>query len=51
VFFDAQKHRQTLAGVKDAVLPAWSTDGPRLAYLQKTGRKKYAVAWMSVTLR
>jgi hypothetical protein len=51
VLFDQQKHRQIVAGVKDAVLPAWSADGARLAYLQKTGRKKFAVAWVSLTLR
>ncbi len=51
VFFDEHKHRQTVPGVKDALLPAWSADGTRLAYLQKTGRKTYAVAWMNVTLR
>ncbi len=51
VFFDEHRHRQTVAGVKNALLPAWSTDGARLAFLQKTGRKTYAVAWMSVTLR
>lgn len=51
VFFDQHKHRQIVAGIRDAVLPAWSTDGARLACLQKTGRKTYTVAWMSVTLR
>jgi hypothetical protein len=51
VFFDEHKHRQAVATVKNALLPAWSTDGARLAFLQKTGRKTYAVAWMGVTLR
>jgi hypothetical protein len=51
VFFDQQKHRQAIGGVKDALLPAWSTDGARLAFLQKTGRKTYAVTAMDVTLR
>ncbi len=40
---DRQKHKQAVAGVKDALLPAWTTDGARLAYVQKTGRKKYAL--------
>jgi hypothetical protein len=40
---DRSKHRQALAGVKDATLPAWSTDGARLAWAQKTGRKKFAL--------
>ena len=51
VFFDARKHRQPVDGVKDAVLPAWSSDGARLAYLQKTGRKKFLIATLQVSLR
>jgi len=51
VFFDEHKHRQVVRGVRNALLPAWSTDGARVAFLQKTGRKKYAVAWIDVTLR
>lgn len=48
VFFDQAKHRQAVGRVKDAVLPAWSPDGGRVAYLQKIGRKKYAVTWIPV---
>src|SRR2546429_306275 len=33
---DQERRRQTIGGVKDAVLPAWSTGGERLAYAQKT---------------
>jgi hypothetical protein len=51
VFFDRQKHRQRVPDVKDAFLPAWSADGGRLAYLQKTGRKKLAIAWVPVEVR
>lgn len=47
-FFDSQRHRRTVPQVKDAFLPAWSTDGSRLAFLQKTGRKKVAVSWVEV---
>jgi len=42
------KHTKTISKVKDALLPAWSTDGERLAFLQKTGRKKYLVLWVPV---
>ena len=45
---DQERRRQTIGGVKDAVLPAWSTGGERLAYAQKTGRRKYRL--MCVTL-
>ena len=42
--FDRDRHKKSIPGVKDALLPAWSADGARLAYLQKTGRKKYSLA-------
>lgn len=48
VFFDRDKRRQAIPSTKDALLPAWSTDGKRLAWLQKTGRKKYALNWAPV---
>ena len=35
--------------VKDALLPAWSIDGSRLAWVQKSGRKKYTLLWSTVT--
>jgi len=41
MLLDVNNHKQTVQGVKDALLPAWSPDGTRLAYVQKTGRKKY----------
>lgn len=45
---DAQ-HKRAIPGVKDAVLPAWSLDGTRLAYLQKSGRRKYALMTIGLT--
>lgn len=50
VFFDYQKQKQAITATKDAVLPAWSADGQRLAYLQKTGKKKFLVLWAPVGL-
>jgi ribosomal protein L24E len=47
--FDQAKHRKTIAGVKDATLPAWTLDGTRLAYLSKAGRKKYTLAWVPIS--
>ena len=41
MLLDQHKRKQTIAGVKDALLPAWSIDGSRLAWVQKSGRKKY----------
>jgi hypothetical protein len=46
---DRNKHKQTVSGVKDALLPAWSTDGTRLAWVQKSGRKKYTLVWATVS--
>jgi hypothetical protein len=40
---DPAKHRRAVPGTKDAVFPAWSRDGARLAFLQKNGRRKYAL--------
>ncbi len=39
LLLDQHKHKQTIAGVKEATLPAWSADGGRLAWAQKSGRK------------
>jgi len=41
ILMDRQKHKTAIAATKDATLPAWSADGARLAWAQKTGRKKY----------
>jgi hypothetical protein len=43
VVMDDVGHKQEIAGSKDAILPAWSPDGDRIAWLQKDGRKKYLV--------
>ena len=46
---DQNRHKQVIAGVKDALLPAWTTDGARMAYLKKAGRKQYVLVWSEVT--
>jgi hypothetical protein len=46
---DQKKHKRAIAAVKDASLPAWSADGAKLAYIQKTGRKKYTLAWVPIS--
>jgi Tol biopolymer transport system component len=48
---DQQRRKQAVAGVKDATLPAWTADGAKLAYLQKTARRKYALAWVPIEAR
>ena len=47
--FDQAKHKQAVGGVKDATLPAWSLDGNRVAWAQKTARRKYALMMVPVT--
>jgi hypothetical protein len=48
VFFDGQKRRQKVPDVKDAFLPAWSADGTRLAFVQRSSRKIVAISWLEV---
>ena len=48
MLLDQKKHKQSVPGAKDAVLPAWSMDGTRLAWVQKAGRKKYTLMWATV---
>jgi len=43
VVMDDQGTKKEIAGTKDAVLPAWSPDATRLAWLQKDGRKKFVL--------
>ena len=47
--FDQAKHKQSVAGAKDALLPAWTMDGSRLAWVQKGGRKKFTLVYATVT--
>ena len=49
MLLDRDKRKQTVSGVKDALLPAWSIDGTRLAWAQKSGRRKYALVYATVT--
>src|SRR5215831_11773900 len=46
--FDRAKHRNVVATAKGAMMPAWSGDGRRLAYVQKTGRDRFRL--MALTL-
>ena len=43
VLLDRAGHKRRLDGVKDTVLPAFSSDGTRIAFLQKVGRKRYVL--------
>jgi hypothetical protein len=41
VVMDGQGAKKEVGQTKDAVLPAWSSDATRLAWLQKDGRRKF----------
>jgi hypothetical protein len=41
VIMDDQGKKVEIDGAEGALLPAWSPDGTRLAWLQRDGRKKY----------
>lgn len=49
VLFDRDKHKRVVSGTRDALLPAWSADGSRVAYLQKEGRGKFRLMVITVT--
>ena len=47
--FDRQKHKKIVAGTKDAVLPAWSSDGTHVAFLQKDNRRIYSLMTATIS--
>ncbi len=48
IVMDAEGKKQDVQGSKDAVLPAWSPDGSRLAWLQKDGRRNLVLQMTQV---
>jgi hypothetical protein len=46
---DQEGHRQQVDSTKDVILPAWSPDGSKIAFLQKAGKNKYDLFIASVT--
>ena len=48
VFFDRAKHKRIVPDVKEAILPAWSPDGTRVAYAVKQARRKYQLVWCNI---
>jgi hypothetical protein len=51
VIMDKAKKKQDVPGTKDAILPAFSDDGKKLAWLRKDGRKKFLLLVADVTAR
>jgi hypothetical protein len=50
MLMDTQNRKQEVPASKGAYLPAWSTDGRRIAYLEKAGRKKFVLRVVEVTM-
>ena len=44
IIMDRAGRRREVPGIQDAVLPAWSQDGRRLAWLQRQGKKEFMLA-------
>jgi hypothetical protein len=51
MLLDDQGRKQELTGAKVAVLPAWSADGRKLAWLEKKDRKKFELTIADVSMQ
>ena len=49
VIMDDQGRKQEISSSKSTLFPAWTQDGKRLAYLQRTGKDKVALHVVDVT--
>ena len=45
---DRDGHTRTVPDTKDVLLPAWSPDGTRIAWLQKAGGDRYVIMAIDV---
>lgn len=50
VVLDDAGRKQELTGAKAAVLPAWSDDGKRLAWLERKDKKKYQLTFADIAV-
>ena len=50
VVMDEEGRQQEVEGTRDVLLPAWTGDGKRLAWLEKRGRKKVELRVADVTI-
>ena len=48
---DPSGRKQELTGAKAALLPAWSNDGTKLAWLERKDRKKYDLKIAEISSR
>jgi hypothetical protein len=49
VIMDSEGRKQEVASSKAVLLPAWTDDGKQLAYLEKSGKKKFVLKVVQVT--
>ncbi|MEI6669625.1 MAG: hypothetical protein WCP29_15865 [Acidobacteriota bacterium] len=47
---DEQSRKMEISGTKDVSLPAWTMDGKRIAWLEKSGRNKFTLRVVDVTI-
>ncbi len=47
---DKDGKKQQIDGTKDVLLPGWSVDGSKIAFLQKSGKNKYDL-WLAAVTR
>ena len=45
---DRAGHTLEVAGTANVLLPAWSSDGKQIAYLQKKDKKKYSLMLVDI---
>jgi Tol biopolymer transport system component len=45
---DQAARRKVVGAIKNASMPAWSGDGTRLAFVQKTGKRRYRLMTAAV---
>ena len=50
VLMDDQGRKREATGTRAALLPGWTSDGKRLMYLERTGRKRMTLKAIDVTL-
>jgi hypothetical protein len=46
---DEQGNKQQVDGTKNVILPAWSPDGKKIAFLQRAGKNRYELYLVNVT--
>lgn len=49
VIMDARGEKREVPATKDALLPAWSPDGTRIAWLERTARRRFVLKVLSVS--